>query len=276
LELFGYIAAAAMGLTLGMIGGGGSILTVPILVYLFNIGPVLASAYSLFIVGLTALVGGLRSLQKGEVDLKTGLVFAGPSFVGVYVTRAFVVPNLSDPVFTIGAGLAVSKAILVMGVFAVLMIAASISMIRAPGRGNGAGERQGLAPRPPARGARRFALIGAEGLVVGAITGFVGAGGGFLIIPALVVIVGLPMRIAIGTSLLIIAVKSLFGFLGDIHHQADIDWRFLLILSAIAIGGLFFGMRLSSKVSERALKNGFGYFVLGMGVLILLDQVRRL
>lgn len=266
MEIFGYLASVVMGLSLGMIGGGGSILTVPILVYLFSIDPVLATAYSLFIVGLTALVGGASYLKKGEVDLKTGFIFAVPSFIGVYLTRAYLVPSLPDPVFSLGS-VVVSKPLLIMLFFAVLMVVASISMIRT---------KKGVVAPKELSPAARFVLISLEGLVVGGITGFVGAGGGFLIIPALVILVGMPMKIAVGTSLFIIAAKSLIGFIGDVQTQASIDWKLLLTVSAIAIVGLFVGMTLTKKVSERALKKGFGYFVLIMGTFILIDQVRHM
>lgn len=266
MEILGYVAAIFMGLSLGMIGGGGSILTVPILVYLFKIEPVLATAYSLFIVGLTALVGGGSYLKKGEVDLKTGLIFAAPSFVGVYVARAYLVPNLPDTIFTLGS-MVVTKAMLIMGVFAVLMLLASVSMIRT--------KKEAAAPKKLST-MQRTALISAEGLVVGGITGFVGAGGGFLIIPALVLLVGLPMKIAVGTSLFIIAAKSLLGFTGDLQGHTAIDWSLLVSVSAIAIVGLLVGVKFSKKVSEKTLKKGFGYFVLIMGAFILFDQISKL
>lgn len=266
MEIYGYIASIFMGLSLGMIGGGGSILTVPILVYLFSINPVLATAYSLFIVGLTSLVGGLSYLRKGEVDLKTGFIFAVPSFIGVYITRAYVVPHLPDPVFSLGAT-SISKPLLIMLVFAVLMVAASVSMIRT---------KKAIAQPKQLTPLQRTLLISAEGLIVGGVTGFVGAGGGFLIIPALVVLVGMPMKIAVGTSLLIIAAKSLIGFIGDLQQQAVIDWKMLFSIAGIAILGLFVGMALSKKVSEKALKKGFGIFVLLMGAYILFDQIKRM
>lgn len=266
MALLGYFAAVLMGLSLGMIGGGGSILTVPILVYLFGVDPVMATAYSLFIVGLTALVGGFFYYKKGEVDLKTGLLFATPSFIGVYLTRAFVVPALPATLFEV-EGFVISKPLLIMLVFAILMVVASLSMIRT---------KKTVAQKAELSTGARYALIGLEGLVVGGVTGFVGAGGGFLIIPALVVLVGLPMKIAVGTSLVIIAAKSLIGFVGDLQGGAVMDWTLLVSLSVIALFGLFLGMSLSKKVSEQALKMGFGWFVLLMGSLILLDQIFRL
>ncbi|MDX9730448.1 MAG: sulfite exporter TauE/SafE family protein [Bdellovibrionales bacterium] len=277
MEILGYFAAILMGLSLGMIGGGGSILTVPILVYLFAVNPVLATAYSLFIVGLTSLVGGAVALKRGDVDLKTGFVFALPSFVGVYVTRAFVVPALPETIFQIGEK-SLTKPLLIMIVFAILMVLASLSMIRSKKKGPEASE--GAGSGGGAGQARRawltMSIVALEGLVVGGVTGFVGAGGGFLIIPALVVLIGLPMKVAVGTSLFIIASKSLIGFVGDLQNQPHIDWALLIALSVIAVFGLFLGMTLSKKVSDQALKKGFGYFVLIMGTLILIDQIVKL
>lgn len=264
--VIGYIASIFMGLSLGLIGGGGSILTVPILVYLFGANPITATAYSLFIVGSTALVGGIFYLKKGEVDLKTGFIFAVPSFIGVYLARAYVVPALPDPVFSMGT-FVFSKPLLIMLVFAVLMVAASVSMIRTKKIETKKAE---LSP------ATKFLLIGLEGFVVGGVTGFVGAGGGFLIIPALVILVGMPMKLAVGTSLFIIAAKSLIGFTGDLQHHAEIEWSLITTITGIAIVGLFLGMYFSKKVSEKGLKKGFGYFVFIMGTFILVDQLKKL
>lgn len=266
MELIGYVAAIFMGLTLGMLGGGGSIMTVPILVYLFSINPVIASGYSLFTVGLTALVGGFFYFKRGEVDLKTGVIFAAPSFLGVLFSRAYVLPNLPDPVFTIGT-LSFTKALLIMMVFSILMMGASYSMIK--------GRKDKQTKSKLNQTERRF-LIPIIGFITGCVTGFVGAGGGFLIIPALVVLVDLPMKIAVGTSLSIIAVNSLIGFMGDLTHQTQTDWQLLLTLAAIAIVGLFIGMHFSKKISDKNLKKGFGYFILTMGLFILFDQVKKL
>jgi uncharacterized membrane protein YfcA len=266
MEIIGYVASIFMGLSLGLIGGGGSILTVPILVYLFGTNPITATAYSLFIVGSTALVGGIFYLKKGEVDLKTGFIFAVPSFIGVYLTRAYLVPALPDPVFNAGS-FVFSKPLLIMLVFAVLMLAASVSMIKT---------KKSQAKKSELSPLAKIFLIGLEGFVVGGVTGFVGAGGGFLIIPALVILVGMPMKLAVGTSLFIIAAKSLIGFTGDLQQHAQIDWPLITTITGIAILGLFLGMSLSKKVSEKSLKKGFGYFVLLMGTFILIDQLQKL
>jgi uncharacterized membrane protein YfcA len=274
MEWMGYLATLLMGITLGLVGGGGSILTVPILVYLFGIAPLLATAYSLFIVGSTSLLGGWGYHRRGDVDWRTGFTFAAPSFIGVYLTRAYVMPKVPDPVWQ-SASVALSKPILIMGVFAALMLLASWSMLKAP-------QVSSANPNTTPTHATRvlpkagLALIALEGLLVGGVTGFVGAGGGFLIIPALVILVGLPMRAAVGTSLIIIAVKSLLGFLGDVQTQSNLQWGLLLSLSAVALVGMALGLRLAPQVSEVKLKRGFGWMVLLMGTLILIDQIRQM
>lgn len=266
--ILGYISSVFMGLVLGMIGGGGSILTVPLLVYLFSVDPVTATGYSLFIVGLTALIGGSSAALKGMVDFKTGLIFAAPSFVSVYLTRAYLVPALPHQMFSL-AGFEVTKPLFMMIVFALLMVMASVSMIK---------KKKETSQTEGKQRSKlfRYSLIAVEGFIVGGVTGFVGAGGGFLIIPALVILVGLPMKMAVGTSLFIIASKSLLGFVGDIQSQAVMDWSLLLQISGLAIVGIMIGQRLTRLVPETLLKKGFGFFVLFMGSLILFDQFSKL
>lgn len=260
MEALGYIGAVLMGLSLGLIGGGGSILTVPILVYLFSIDAVLATAYSLFIVGLTSLIGSFSHMRMGNIHWRTALVFGIPSIAAVFATRAWLVPALPDPLFHIG-GAAVSKALGILVFFALLMVAAAYSMIHTSKK----------KPADRASGAVTFnyPLILGEGIVVGTITGLVGAGGGFLIIPALVLLAKLPMKQAVGTSLVIIAAKSLIGFTGDLKGDEVIDWNFLLLFSAIAIAGIIAGSLLSKRVPNEKLKPAFGWFVLLMGVYII-------
>ncbi|MBX2965567.1 MAG: sulfite exporter TauE/SafE family protein [Cyclobacteriaceae bacterium] len=258
MELLGYAASIIMGLTLGLIGGGGSILTVPILVYLFNVDPVLATAYSLFVVGLTSAVGSVSHFKKGNVDVKTAFVFGVPSVITVYVVRKFVIPAIPDPVFSWGT-LPIEKSVFIMALFAVLMLLASVSMIRKPKKQTAQSVEKKY----------NYPLIITEGLIVGSITGLVGAGGGFLIIPALVLLAGLSMKKAVGTSLLIITLKSLLGFTGDIGGTLPIDYTFMLIFSAFAIVGILVGSYLTRYISNEKLKPAFGWFVLVMGVYIL-------
>ena len=262
MEIIGYLASLVIGISLGLIGGGGSILTVPVLVYLFHIDPVIATAYSLFIVGSTSLVGAVPKYREGLVNLKTALIFGAPSIAAVFATRKFIVPMIPNEVFAIG-DFVVTKSILMMLLFAVLMVAASVSMIREKKNGNGQSEGEQKFNYP---------LILVEGAIVGVLTGLVGAGGGFLIIPALVLLSKLPMKQAVGTSLLIIAAKSLIGFTGDLGHM-QMTWKLLLIVTGLAIVGIFIGNALNKKVDGDKLKKAFGWFVLVMGVYIIVQQL---
>jgi uncharacterized protein len=264
MEILGYITSVLIGVSLGLIGGGGSILTVPVLVYLFGVDPVLATAYSLFIVGTTSLIGSVTKYREGMVNLKTAVIFGIPSILAVFATRAFLVPIIPNPVFVIGS-FVVSKAMLMMGLFAILMVFASISMIQ-PKKVRTAEATTDNIPT------FNYPMILLEGTLVGLLTGLVGAGGGFLIIPALVLFSKLPMKKAVGTSLLIIAAKSLFGFLGDLSHY-HLDWALLGIVTTLAIGGTFVGNHLSRSMDGDKLKKGFGWFVLAMGVYILIKEL---
>ena len=260
--IIGFAAAIFIGVSLGLIGGGGSILTVPVLVYVLGVNPVLATAYSLFVVGSTSLVGAGTYMKKGLVNYKTALVFAIPSFIAVFLTRKFLVPALPDPLFTVGEAI-ITKNIGIMVFFALIMLAASYSMITA---------KKCVDCDEDEPVVFNFPMIALEGSVVGVITGIVGAGGGFLIIPALVLLAKLPMKLAVGTSLLIIAAKSLIGFLGDLSTQT-IDWQLLLIFTSLSIVGIFIGSALSKKINEKVLKTGFGWFVLVMGIYIITKEL---
>lgn len=267
MDILGYFSALIMGLSLGLIGGGGSILTVPILVYLFSQNPLVATTGSLFVVGSTALVGAITNALKRMVDFKTGLLFALPSFAGVFVARRFILPNLPDVLY-VGHGIVLTKALLVMGAFAILMVLASRAMIRS------GSSTASLNPHDPAAKASLLVIIG-SGFLVGITTGFVGAGGGFLIIPALVILLKLPMKMAVGTSLAIIAANSFFGFAISANTQ-PLDWRVLSIITTIGAVGIFVGQALAASINEKSLKKGFGYFVLLVGSLVLVDQIMKL
>lgn len=263
IEIIGFLGALLIGVVLGLIGGGGSILTVPIFVYVLSIDPVLATAYSLFVVGSAALVGTFRNAQKKMVDYRTGIVFAIPAFIAVYLTRRFVVPAIPDELFTFN-NFEVTKDIGIMVFFAIIMLLAAFFMIK--GRKNQEEEET------ETEISYNYPMIIVEGVFVGFLTGIVGAGGGFLIIPALVLLAKLPMKKAVATSLMIIAIKSLIGFIGDVQN-ITLDWTFLLSFTALSVVGIFLGIYLSNFIDGKKLKKGFGWFVLLMGVYIVLKEV---
>lgn len=262
MEIIGYIVAIAIGVSLGMIGGGGSILTIPLLVYIFGVDPVLATLYSLFIVGSTSLVGGIPKYTQGLVNLKTALLFGIPSIISVLLTRAFIAPAIPTHILRIG-NFHLTKPVFLMLLFASLMIGASLSMIK--------GEKINLRHSRPSD--YKITLIILEGVLVGLLTGLVGAGGGFLIIPALIMFGRLPMKTAVGTSLVIIAANSSIGFLGGLaHHQSEIDWKFMITITLLAISGIFIGHRISKKWDGEKLKKNFGRIILVLGIMILLNE----
>ena len=258
MEILGYVGALFIGLVLGLTGGGGSILTVPILVYLMSINPVTASAYSLFIVGTTSTFGAIQNYRKNLVDIKNGFIFAIPSFIAVYLTRKYIVPRIPDIILE--APILITKNTFLMLFFAVIMIFGALSVLKKKSQDTNNEEK------------RNLILIGIQTFTIGIIIGLVGAGGGFLIIPALILFTKLPMRKAVGTSLFIIAMNSLVGFIGDIQNLV-IDWLFLLTFSAISVVGIFIGMYLTKYTNENQLKKIFAYFVLLMATIILLKEM---
>ncbi|AFK04265.1 protein of unknown function DUF81 [Emticicia oligotrophica DSM 17448] len=261
-EIFGFSASILIGVSLGLIGGGGSILTLPVLVYLLHISPVTSTAYSLFVVGTTSLVGSTSFMRKSLVNYRAAVVFAIPSFTTVFLTRKYLVPAIPDPIISF-SGVEVSKNVGIMVFFALIMLAASYSMIKSKKEesANETGELK-----------FNYLMIALEGGVVGILTGIVGAGGGFLIIPALVLFARLPMKMAVGTSLLIIAAKSLIGFVGDLSNM-EVDWKFLISFTALSVVGIFLGSYLSKFVPGEKLKKSFGWFVLVMGIYIISKEI---
>jgi uncharacterized membrane protein YfcA len=260
LNIYGLIGALVIGVVLGLTGGGGSILTVPILVYLLSVNPVTATAYSLFVVGTTALFGTIRNVQKGMIEYRIAIVFAIPAFIAVYLTRKLIIPAIPDTIFTLNE-FVFTKDLFIMILFAIMMLLASISMIK---------ERKEVALKEEVN--FNYALITIEGFVVGALTGLVGAGGGFLIIPALVLFAKLPMKKAVATSLMIIAAKSLIGFLGDIGN-IPIEWEFLSIFTTLSIIGIIIGIYFNNFIDGKKLKKGFGWFVLCMAIYIIIKEL---
>ncbi len=254
MEIIGYILAVFIGVSLGLIGGGGSILTVPVFVYLFHIEPALATSYSLFIVGMTSFTGAAYQYSKGYVDMKAALSFGVMSVVTVFVVRKYLLPLIPDVLWQAG-GLVLTKSTAIMVLFAALMLAASVSMV--------------LGHREQPSGVRTsLPVLLAFGMGVGLVTGLLGAGGGFLIIPALVLLAKAPMRVAVSTSLVIVTINSLVGFVGDIGH-VYIDWPFLFTILGITVCGVLIGSVVGRRIPGERLRVGFGWFVLTMGIYIL-------
>lgn len=269
LNFAGAIGAILIGVVLGLTGGGGSILSVPILVYLIGINPITATGYSLFIVGSTTLVGALRNAKLGMIDYRTGIVFAIPAFISVYITRKYLVPAIPDVLLTVN-DYVLTKDIGIMVFFAIVMLLASISMIK--GRKETVKSCCSSASRDAQKVTFNYPMIIAEGLVVGILTGVVGAGGGFLIIPALVLFSKLPMKKAVATSLMIISIKSLIGFLGDIQN-VSVDWEFLLTFTTLSVLGIIIGIYLNKFIDGKNLKTAFGWFVLLMGLYMIIKEL---
>ncbi len=259
LEFLGYFGAILVGLILGLIGGGGSILTLPILVYLLGFNAVTATGYSLFIIGITSLVGTLRNAKEKKIDFKIGLLFTIPTLLSLYFTRLVILPSIPIEILSIGDFI-LMKPMAIMILFAAIMLLASYSMIK------------GRKDEEVDKKTTNFAKLSFVGLGVGLLSGLVGAGGGFIITPALVFFAYLPMKNAVATSIFIIAVNSLLGFTGDIGKY-EMDWPFLVLFSSLSIVGIFIGIYLTRFISGPQLKKGFGWFVLIMGTFILLKEI---
>lgn len=275
----GHLLALLIGLSLGLIGGGGSILAVPILVYVLGLDAKSAIAMSLAIVGIVSLIGVIPHWKLGNVNLKTAFSFTPPAMLGAFLgARLAALPFVTDTIQLV--------------CFAVMMIVASYFMIRKPTKErlnkldselekgssslakdssyqlsatNYEPERSEHQPKYP------WLAITLEGLGVGIVTGFVGVGGGFAIIPALVLLGGIPMKEAIGTSLLIITFKSATGFMGYLS-QVAIDWNLMLTFSTVAILGIIWGAYFSGKIRSEKLQQAFGYFLIAVAIFILVKR----
>ena len=261
MEVAGYVAAVLIGVSLGLMGSGGSILTLPVLVYLFKIDPVPATAYSLAIVGVTALLGAVAYIRKKQFNARAAIFFGIPSVVAILVARAIILPAIPHEIFRIGA-ISISRDMLLMAVFAVLMSLAAFSMIRKKDSNN---NNEML----PAKTQPFTFLI--NGAAVGLLTGLVGAGGGFLIIPVLTNLLKLDVKTAIGTSLIIIATNALAGFVAS-PGLGTVNWNLLLMIIVIAAAGVLLGSFISAKIRADKLKSGFGWFILLMGIYILIKE----
>ncbi|MDX1270525.1 sulfite exporter TauE/SafE family protein [Bizionia paragorgiae] len=259
--VLGYFGALIIGLVMGLIGGGGSILSVPIFVYLFALNPIVATSYSLFMVGVSSSIGAFKNYKRHTINFRIAFLFAVPAFVVIYITRRFILPEIPHELLTLGT-FTLTKSVAIMILFAFVMLYSSVLMLKGK---KGLIEPEGLMTY-------NIPKIIFQAAVIGFFTGLIGAGGGFVIVPALIVLGNLSMKQAVGTSLFIISINSLIGFSGDFGHL-DIDWPFLISFTSIAIIGILIGTSLAHRVEGAKLKKGFGWFVLVMGLFILLKEL---
>jgi len=260
----GFILALCMGLILGLLGGGGSILTVPILVYFFDVSATLATGYSLFIVGVTSVIATFRYRQKNLLDIRVAILFSIPSIVGVLMSRLWILPKVPSTLHMMGTS--ISKDQLILLVFSLLILVIAFFMFKS---------KDPVEEETQSGSKTRLSLlfIGIEGFLVGIITGFVGAGGGFMIVPALTLFARLPLKKAIATSLLIISAKSIVGFLGDVVSGVVFEWQFLLLIVFMTLTGTVVGTQLSNAIEAHHLRRGFAYFIVVMGILIIVKEL---
>lgn len=261
LEIIGYIASVVIGISLGLIGGGGSIITLPVLVYCFGVAPGMATVDSLFIVGTTSLVGSVRNYRLHQINFLAAIYFGISSIISVILTRHFLVPAIPEVIFTI-EHFVVTKSLLTMLLFAVLVIFAAWRMLS---------EHDPINKYPQKKIGFLKALF--NGIILGVLTGLLGAGGGFLIIPVLVFAFKLEMKEAIGTSLFIIALNTLSGFIAELLNHHPIVWKQLLPITALSILGVLIGQFLNNRINGNTLKKGFGWFILAMGLYILIKEL---
>lgn len=249
-----------VGVVLGLLGAGGSILAIPILRYGVGLDTVTATAYSMFVVGMTALAGSARFIREKKINYRAVLIFSIISIPFVWLTRQYFIYLIPEKIFEI-SGLAVGRNLIIMTIFGAAMIAASVSMIK------------GSIPEETYHEeAVPYIKLVITSVILGLFTGLVGAGGGFMIVPALVLILKIPVKEAIGTSLMIIAVTTLIGFTGNIG-KIGIDWGFLIPFALIMVAGTFPGLYLNKKLPSQKIKPVFGWFLLVMGVYTLIKEI---
>jgi uncharacterized membrane protein YfcA len=257
LHVAGYCLSIFIGFSLGLIGGGGSILTIPVLVFFFNIDPELATTYSLFIVGLTAISGSIPHYRMHDIDYKMVFLFGIPSVIVLFIMRRWLLALIPVTILHVGT-LVLTKSLFILIVFTVMMLIAGWSMIRKKNSHASPKEKQS------------FTRLITEGGITGAITGFIGIGGGFIIVPSLVLFAGLPMKKAIGTSLIIITVNCIVGILGNLEAAASLDYFFLSTFAAFAIIGILAGTWTIQFIPDKKLTPIFGWIILAMSVVVFI------
>jgi uncharacterized membrane protein YfcA len=255
--VLGYAGAVVTGLVLGLLGGGGALLSIPVLVYFFHMDATVATGYSLFLVAIAATSGTVQNIRNKNIDGKAFLFYGIPSVTTVYIFRRFIIHQLPDIIFSTGS-FSLTKDHLILFILSFVMFGVGFKMINATDEAVDGGPLH----------AKHYVLLVLYAIAVGCFIGLVGAGGGFLMTPALIYFAGLDMKRAIGTSILLVGVNSFIGFLGDIHSSLQMDWRFLILFSLFSVTGVLAGTYFSHRIDNRKLKISFGWFVLLLGVYI--------
>lgn len=266
------LCALLIGLTLGIFGAGGSILTVPVLHYLVGLDALAATSTSLIIVGVTALAAAILYAKQGKVHLPSGLAFAIPSIAGMALVRTLVMPQLPQQISLFD--LAIDRDLLIIIPFSVVMLAAALAMVRNSSKRLTQQPEPNTMPDTRSRPQMIPAIL--SGFIVGGISGFVGAGGGFMVIPALHLLLQLPMSSAVGTSLMVIAINSSSGAISDYLAGSPANYSLAALMSLLSLAGMLAGVKFSKRIDGAKLKRSFGYFLVAMAVVILLKEVSSL
>jgi len=259
-HILGYLGATVTGIVLGLLGGGGALLSIPVLVYLFHIEPQLATSYSLLLIGITASSGAYQNIRKKLVDYNAALYYGVPSVIAVYAVRRWGMPNLPKVIFTLN-GYSVDKNLFILIILAIVMFIAAYKMItsKAPDSEETEHEVDHV----------RLAFFA---VLIGAFLGLVGAGGGFLMVPALMYFANVHTKKAIGTSLLLVAINSFIGFMGDMRSHVQIDWTFFATFALFSVAGVFIGHYLATYIHNNKLKKYFGWFILVTAIFIVVKE----
>jgi len=260
LESVGFFGAFLTGIVIGLFGGGGSILAVPIFVYLFKLNPVIATSYSMFVVGVSAAIGTLVNIKKKLIEYKTALIFTLPALISVSLTRRFLIPNIPETLLSFKY-FDITKEMGLMLFFSAIIILSSVLMMKPSTDVTVKGNTE-----------KNYGLLIFIGLGVGVLTGLLGAGGGFIIVPALVLFARLNIKQAVATSLVIITFNSLIGFGSDMSLLV-IKWDFLILFTALSIVGIFVGTYISGFVRESTLKSNFARFMIVMAAVIIFKEL---
>lgn len=263
LFILGALLFLLIGMVLSLLGSGGALLTIPVLVYVFDINPYWATSYSLFIMGVSNWNATIYNIKSKLIHYKVALYFAIPGLMVTYFIRRFIMPVIPEVVFE-NEILSVSKGTLIMLVFSLLIFYTAIRTLKT----------KTVTENVPGKFSRLSNAL--QGAGIGVVTGFAGAGGGFLIVPALLFTVKIPMKEAVATSLFIISITTSLGFLGDLNPSVYMDWPFLFYCVAFSMAGIYMTNRIKDRFSNKTLKLIFGYFILGLSILIFIIEINKL